>query len=113
MSLLLARVRLAARAAQKPSHGARRPAPAAAAQPPAPAPEAPPPPAHPGPADGGYGAGAAPAGGGGGGIGYQLLMIGASIVGTVLAFRLISGIFGPRRITVVHKDEHGNVISRS
>eukprot|EP00419_Tripos_fusus_P088737 CAMPEP_0172868728 /NCGR_PEP_ID=MMETSP1075-20121228/87092_1 /TAXON_ID=2916 /ORGANISM="Ceratium fusus, Strain PA161109" /LENGTH=115 /DNA_ID=CAMNT_0013718433 /DNA_START=24 /DNA_END=374 /DNA_ORIENTATION=+ len=115
MALLVGRIRLAIRkAAPKPSYGAR---PRAAVPPPRgdqlQQAQAPPLPSVPPPASGGYSAGGQDASAqSGGGFGRQLLMIGASIIGTVLAFRLVSSIFGPRRIAVIHKDQHGNVISR-
>eukprot|EP00928_Gymnodinium_smaydae_P019579 TRINITY_DN17522_c0_g1_i1.p2 TRINITY_DN17522_c0_g1~~TRINITY_DN17522_c0_g1_i1.p2 ORF type:complete len:127 (+),score=21.36 TRINITY_DN17522_c0_g1_i1:46-426(+) len=104
--------RLAARSAGKaPKHASRPAAKAtpAASGPPPPTVQPPPPAPQPGPAAAGGEAGAA---GGGGGFGSQLLMIVFSIGGTFMAFALMSRIFGPRRVTVIHKDQDGNVIDR-
>mmetsp|Transcript_27743 Transcript_27743/g.60279 ORF Transcript_27743/g.60279 Transcript_27743/m.60279 type:complete len:113 (-) Transcript_27743:405-743(-) len=112
MSLRLSFLRaMAAKAAPKPSVGRRAPKPQQ--QQAAPAPSVQPPPPSPTAYDAGAGgAGGGAAQGGGGGFGYNLLMIFGSIFGTILAFRLVSMLFGPRQIRVIHKDEHGNVISR-
>mmetsp|Transcript_29910 Transcript_29910/g.76870 ORF Transcript_29910/g.76870 Transcript_29910/m.76870 type:complete len:100 (-) Transcript_29910:112-411(-) len=45
-----------------------------------------------------------------GGIGRQIALIAASIVGTYIAFVMVSVVFGRRQIQLVHKDEQGRVV---
>eukprot|EP00930_Biecheleria_cincta_P048268 TRINITY_DN33611_c0_g1_i1.p1 TRINITY_DN33611_c0_g1~~TRINITY_DN33611_c0_g1_i1.p1 ORF type:complete len:116 (-),score=21.34 TRINITY_DN33611_c0_g1_i1:197-544(-) len=105
LRLSLLRVMAAGKSAPKPSFGGR-PSAAASKQAPPPATQAPPPTAQE--AQGYQDAGASQ--GGGGGFMSQILMVMASMLGMVMAMRLVSSMFGPRRITVVHKDSNGNVI---
>eukprot|EP00933_Yihiella_yeosuensis_P002996 TRINITY_DN105277_c0_g1_i1.p1 TRINITY_DN105277_c0_g1~~TRINITY_DN105277_c0_g1_i1.p1 ORF type:complete len:110 (+),score=20.41 TRINITY_DN105277_c0_g1_i1:44-373(+) len=93
------------KAAPKPKFASRTAAPKAAPLPPLPA--APPPVNH-GAADGS--GQSSHHGGGGGGLGYQILMVVCSMFGVILAMRMVSGLFGPRQIKVIHKDSNGNII---
>eukprot|EP00747_Dinoflagellata_sp_TGD_P184002 gnl/TRDRNA2_/TRDRNA2_39284_c0_seq1.p2 gnl/TRDRNA2_/TRDRNA2_39284_c0~~gnl/TRDRNA2_/TRDRNA2_39284_c0_seq1.p2 ORF type:complete len:117 (+),score=24.74 gnl/TRDRNA2_/TRDRNA2_39284_c0_seq1:90-440(+) len=100
-------LRMAARAAPKPKYASRPAAAAAQAAMQAPAPQPPPPQPVPPPASANDGSSGGAAGGG---LGYQLLLAFGSVFGMFMAFSLVSRLFGPRQISVVHKDQYGNVI---
>ncbi|CAE8703440.1 unnamed protein product [Polarella glacialis] len=102
------------KAAPKPKFSSRTGGTGGAASTQAPPPVAQPPPPAPAAASYGssQGAGAQPQGGGGG-LGYQILLGVGSMFGVVMAMQLVSRLFGPRSVTVTHKDSSGNVIERS
>eukprot|EP00931_Biecheleriopsis_adriatica_P110849 TRINITY_DN85184_c0_g1_i1.p1 TRINITY_DN85184_c0_g1~~TRINITY_DN85184_c0_g1_i1.p1 ORF type:complete len:116 (+),score=16.31 TRINITY_DN85184_c0_g1_i1:44-391(+) len=107
MALCMTMLRAMAKAAPKPRTGARPTS--GWKQEPLPAVQPPPPAATPPPAGAGEGSGYAQ-GGSGGGLMYQILLGMGSMFGVIMAMQLVSRLFGPRRITVVHKDSSGNVI---